>query len=54
MAKVRGGDIQDAIAVLAAGAERAVLTASHAGAKLYPLVGYRELGTLLLYTPKKR
>jgi ribosomal protein S18 acetylase RimI-like enzyme len=37
----------------AAGAERAVLTASHAGAKLYPLVGYREVGTLLLYTPKK-
>lgn len=38
----------------AAGAERAVLTASHAGAKLYPLVGYKEVGTLLLYTPKKR
>ncbi len=38
----------------AAGAKRAVLTASHAGAKLYPLVGYREVGTLMLYTPKKR
>jgi len=38
----------------AAGAERAVLTASHSGAKLYPLVGYKEIGTLMLYTPKKR
>ncbi|MFT5085718.1 MAG: putative GNAT family acetyltransferase [Planctomycetota bacterium] len=35
-------------------AERAVLTASHAGAKIYPLVGYKEIGTLMLYTPKKR
>ena len=35
------------------GSELAVLTASHAGALLYPLVGYREIGTLLIYTPKK-
>lgn len=37
----------------AQGSELAVLTASHAGAKLYPLVGYKQIGTLMLYTPKK-
>lgn len=31
-------------------AQTSVLLASHAGAKLYPLVGYREIGTLYLYT----
>ena len=36
------------------GSKLAVLTASHAGAKLYPLVGYRQIATLMLYTPKKR
>ena len=35
------------------GSKLAVLTASHAGAKLYPLVGYSQIGTLMLYTPKK-
>lgn len=35
------------------GSKLAVLTASHAGAKLYPLVGYKQIGTLMLYTPKK-
>lgn len=35
------------------GSELAVLTASHAGAKLYPIVGYKQIGTLMLYTPKK-
>ena len=35
------------------GSELAVLTASHAGAKLYPIVGYRQIATLMLYTPKK-
>lgn len=35
------------------GSELAVLTASHAGANLYPLVGYREIGMLYIYTPKK-
>lgn len=35
------------------GSKLAVLTASHAGAKLYPLVGYRHIATLMLYTPKK-
>ena len=35
------------------GSKLAVLTASHAGAKLYPLVGYRQIGMLMLYTPKK-
>ena len=35
------------------GSKLAVLTASHAGAKLYPLVGYRQIATLMLYTPRK-
>ena len=39
----------------AAGAETlAVLLASHTGAKLYATVGYRQIGTLLLFTPRKR
>ena len=36
------------------GSELAVLTASHTGAMLYPVVGYQTLGTLLVYTPKKK
>ncbi len=36
------------------GATLAVLLASHAGAKLYPLVGYEQIGTLLLFTPPKK
>ena len=35
------------------GSELAVLTASHTGAKLYPIVGYKQIGTLMLYTLKK-
>ena len=35
------------------GSKLAVLTASRAGAKLYPIVGYKQIGTLMLYTPKK-
>ena len=35
------------------GSKLAVLTASHAGAKLYSIVGYKQIGTLMLYTPKK-
>ena len=31
----------------------AVLTASHTGARLYQTVGYKQIGTLMLYTPKK-
>jgi GNAT superfamily N-acetyltransferase len=38
----------------AAGAKAAVLLASHAGAKLYPVVGYEQIGMLLLFTPRKR
>jgi GNAT superfamily N-acetyltransferase len=38
----------------AAGARLAVLLASHAGAKLYPVVGYEQIGTLLLFQPRKR
>jgi predicted acetyltransferase len=38
----------------AGGAQTAVLLASHTGAKLYPVVGYEQIGTLLLFTPKKR
>ena len=37
----------------AGGAKTAVLLASHTGAKLYPVVGYEEIGTLLLFTPIK-
>ena len=35
------------------GAQMAVLLASHTGAKLYPAVGYEQIGTLFLFTPKK-
>ena len=38
----------------AGGSELAVLTASHTGAKLYPAVGYRQIGTLMLYTPRRK
>lgn len=38
----------------AGGADAAVLLASHAGAKLYPVVGYRQLARLLVYTPKRK
>jgi GNAT superfamily N-acetyltransferase len=38
----------------AGGATLAVLLASHAGAKLYPTVGYRQIGTLLFLTPPRR
>jgi GNAT superfamily N-acetyltransferase len=31
-----------------------VLLSSHSGALLYPKVGYRQIGTLLLYAPNKR
>jgi GNAT superfamily N-acetyltransferase len=33
------------------GATRSVLLASHAGAMLYPRVGYESLGEILIYTP---
>lgn len=36
------------------GARMAVLLASHAGAKLYPIVGYEQIATLFLFTPQKR
>lgn len=36
------------------GASAAVLLASHAGAKLYPVVGYQQIGELLLFTPPKK
>ncbi|MEZ4664113.1 MAG: GNAT family N-acetyltransferase [Caldilineaceae bacterium] len=36
------------------GAERAVLLASHTGAKLYPVVGYVQMGTLYIYTPERK
>lgn len=35
------------------GAVRNVLLASHTGAKLYETVGYRGLGTLFLFTPRR-
>lgn len=37
----------------ATGATTSVLLASHTGAKLYPVVGYEQIGTLLLFTPKR-
>ena len=37
----------------AAGATLSVLLASHAGALLYPTVGYQEIGKLLLFTPRR-
>ena len=37
----------------ACGAKQAVLLASHAGAKLYPVVGYEEMGKALVFTPRR-
>jgi GNAT superfamily N-acetyltransferase len=36
------------------GASASVLLASHAGAKLYPVLGYERIGELLMFTPPKR
>lgn len=36
-----------------AGAQTSVLLSSHTGAQLYPVVGYEQIGTLLLFFPKK-
>ena len=38
----------------AAGAKASALLASRAGAQLYPVVGYRQIGELLLFTPGKQ
>lgn len=38
----------------ARGASRSVLLASHAGALLYPHLGYEQLGQLLIFAPRKR
>ncbi len=35
-------------------AKRSVLLASHAGALLYPHLGYEQIGMLLIFAPKKR
>jgi len=35
------------------GAGEAVLMATRAGVKLYPVVGYQQVGTLMVYTPKR-
>ncbi len=35
------------------GAQRSVLLASHAGAKLYPQLGYKQVGTLHLFIPRR-
>ena len=35
-------------------AKCSVLTASHTGALLYPLVGYERIGTLFMFAPKRR
>lgn len=37
-----------------AGAKSVVLLASHTGAMLYPVVGFEQIGMLLLYTPVER
>jgi GNAT superfamily N-acetyltransferase len=36
------------------GAEQSVLLSSHAGALLYPRVGYERIGGLLMFAPRKR
>lgn len=36
------------------GAEQSVLLSSHAGALLYPRVGYEQIGGLLMFAPRKR
>jgi GNAT superfamily N-acetyltransferase len=38
----------------AAGSSASVLLASHAGAKLYPMVGYRQIGELMMFVPRRR
>jgi GNAT superfamily N-acetyltransferase len=35
------------------GSRTAVLLASHAGARLYPVVGYQQIGTLLSFQPRR-
>ena len=37
----------------AAGVQQSVLLATHTGAKLYPIVGYEQIGMLYIYTPPK-
>lgn len=37
----------------ARGSKCSVLTASHAGALLYPLVGYERIGTLFMFAPRR-
>jgi hypothetical protein len=39
---------------LALGSRCSVLAATHAGALLYPRMGYQRIGTLLIFQPKKR
>lgn len=36
-----------------AGAKQSILLASHAGAKLYPVLGYEQIGMMYIYTPSK-
>lgn len=36
------------------GSRCSVLTATHAGALLYPRMGYQQIGTLLIFAPKKQ
>ena len=36
-----------------AGSQANVLLASHAGAKLYPMVGYEQIGELMLFVPRR-
>lgn len=36
-----------------AGARQSVLLATHTGAKLYPVVGYEQIGTLYIFTPPR-
>lgn len=38
----------------ARGVENSVLLSSHTGALLYPQIGYEQIGTLLLFAPKKK
>ena len=36
------------------GSKKSVLLASHTGALLYPLLGYEQIATLLIFAPKKK
>jgi hypothetical protein len=48
---IAGADVRDD---RAGGNSKSVLLASHAGALLYPNVGYEQIGALLIFAPRMR